>query len=139
MRRILLGHDREVANWVSDRLGGKDDFGDGAVSIGVADETGLIAGIVFNNYTRSSISIHVAATDKHWMSKDLLRLTFAYPFKQLKVNRVTGLVRVDNPEAIKFNKRLGFKPEGVVRCGDDDGTDLILMGMLPSECRWLEI
>jgi RimJ/RimL family protein N-acetyltransferase len=52
---------------------------------------------------------------------------------------VTGLVRVDNIEARRFDENLGFVQEGIIRRGADDGTDMILYGMLKEECRWLEL
>jgi RimJ/RimL family protein N-acetyltransferase len=48
-------------------------------------------------------------------------------------------VREDNLDAQRFDEHLGFKREGLVRRGADDGTNLILYGMLKEECRWLEM
>lgn len=74
-----------------------------------------------------------------WFNRTFLRAAFAYPFIQMKYTRVSGLVRVDNYAAQRFDEHLGFKREGLLRKGDDDGTDLILYGMLKEECRWIHI
>ena len=100
----------------------------------------LIAGVVFNLYTGPSIMMHVAAEPgRRWLTRDFLYRCFAYPFIQLKCHRVGGLVREDNLDAQRFDEHLGFKKEGLVRRGADDGTNLILYGMLKEECRWLEM
>ena len=81
----------------------------------------------------------VAVPGKRWMTKDFLWRCFAYPFIQLQCNRITGLVRVDNLAAQKFDEHLGFVKEGLLRKAAKDGTDYIVYGMLREECRWLEI
>jgi RimJ/RimL family protein N-acetyltransferase len=71
------------------------------------------------------------------MTKDYLFRCFAYPFLQLNCRRITGLVRADNFVAQKFDEHLGFRREGLLREACDDGTDMILYGMLKNECRFI--
>ena len=89
-------------------------------------------------YTGNGIMMNVAGGYKGWINRAFLRAAFAYPFKQLGCTRVSGLVRADNYAAQQFDERLGFKREGLVRRGDDDGTDLIMYGMLREECKWIK-
>ena len=139
MKTTVYGQDDIVIPWVGARID-ENDFGQGAVSIGLVEDGELIAGVVFNLYNGPSILMHVAAVPgKRWMTRDYLFRCFAYPFLQLQCNRISGLVRADNFAAQRFDEHLGFVREGVVRKGADDGTDLILYGMLKEECRWLEI
>jgi RimJ/RimL family protein N-acetyltransferase len=136
MKNVIYGQDERVVRWVGERVN-EDAFGQ-AVGIGLEEDGELIAGVVFNMYTGPSISMHVAAVPgRRWMTKEYLRRCFAYPFIQLNCRRITGLVRVDNFVAQKFDEHLGFKREGLVREACDDGTDMILYGMLKSECRFL--
>ena len=128
-----------VSKFVSDNIPGDDEFSPDDPNIGLLKDGKLIAGVVFNNYCKSSICMHVAATERGWLNKEFLRACFRYPFKQLKCARVTGLVRTDNKDAQRFDEHLGFKREGLIRKGDDDGCDLIIYGMLKEECRWLDI
>ena len=138
MKTTVYNEDQYVIPWVGKRIN-EDDFGP-ATGIGLTDNGVLVAGVVFNMYNGPSICIHVAAEPgKRWLNRDFLFRTFAYPFIQLKCNRITGLVRVDNLAAQKFDEHLGFKKEGLLRKGASDGTDMILYGMLKEECRWLEI
>jgi RimJ/RimL family protein N-acetyltransferase len=138
MKKVIYGEDQRVINWVESQIGEK--YPEGTVGIGLEQDGELIAGVVFDYYTGPSISMHVAAVPgKRWMTKDFLWRCFAYPFLQLQCNRITGLVRVDNLAAQKFDEHLGFKREGLLRKAAEDGTDYIVYGMLREECRWLEI
>jgi len=84
--------------------------------------------------------MHVAAIPgKRWMTKEFLWRSFAYPFIQLKCNRITGLVREDNLDAQRFDEHLGFKREGLLRGACLDGSNMILYGLLKDECRFLRM
>jgi len=138
MKTVVYGQDERVCQWVAERIDAGECFT--GVTIGLEENGELIAGVVFDMYTGPGISMHVAAIPgKRWMTRDYLYRCFAYPFEQLHCHRITGLVRVDNLEAQKFDEHLGFKREGCLRDACDDGTDLIVYGMLKSECRWLGI
>lgn len=139
MKRTIYGQDERILPWVAERVDA-DGFGPGSIALGLEENDTLIAGVAFNMYSGPSICMHVAAeSGKRWMNRDFLFRSFAYPFIQLKCHRVTGLVRVDNVEAQRFNKHLGFKTEGLLRRAATDGTDMIVCGMLRDECRFLRI
>lgn len=138
MKKVIYGQDFHIAQWVGFRID-EDNFGQ-CTAIGLEEDGNLIAGVVYNLYNGPSICMHVAAEPgKRWMTRDFLFRAFAYPFIQLGCKRVTGLVRVDNIEARRFDEHLGFVQEGVIRQGATDGTDMILYGMLKEECRWLGV
>jgi RimJ/RimL family protein N-acetyltransferase len=139
MKTTIYGQDNRVADFVTSQVDDLEFFGK-INTLGVEQNGELIAGVVFENYTGSSISMHVAALDgRNWMSRDFLFRVFAYPFLQLECNRVTGLVRTDNAKAQRFDEHIGFIKEGVLRKGATDGTDYIIYGMLKEECRWLNL
>src|SRR3546814_19106894 len=57
----------------------------------------------------SSDLIHMgAAGEGLWLTRESLRVSFAYPFLQLKCRRVTTVVASRNVTALAFNKKLGF-------------------------------
>lgn len=139
MKHVVYGADQYVAEWVGKRIN-TTFIAPITGAIGLADSGALIAGVVYNYYTGASISMHVAATPgSRWMTRDYLYRCFAYPFVQLNCRRVTGLVRVDNLEAQRFDEHLGFQREGVLREAEEDGCDLIVYGMLKKDCRWLRL
>ena len=138
MKNLVYGQDARVRSWVAERIG--ETLDDADVAIGIEENGELIAGVVYNMYTKASICMHVAAIPgKRWMTKEYLWRVFAYPFIQLNCNRVTGFVREDNLVAQKFDEHIGFKREGLIRKGATDGTNFILYGMLKEECRWLGV
>jgi RimJ/RimL family protein N-acetyltransferase len=139
MKRLVYGQNKRICEWVGPQID-IQQFDADAVAIGVEEDGVLIAGTVFNNYTGASIDMHVAAiSGKRWATPTVLCCAFAYPFAQLKCNRVTGPVREDNLVSRRFVEHLGFKQEGLMRRGCEDGTNLILYGMLREECRWLGV
>jgi RimJ/RimL family protein N-acetyltransferase len=136
MKNLVYGQDARVRDWVAERVG--EPFGEADIAIGVEEDGELIAGVVYNMYTKAAISMHVAATPgKRWTTKQFMYAFFAYPFLQLDCLRVTGLVRASNSEARKFDEHVGFTQEGVIRQAFEDGEDAVLYGMLKSECKWI--
>lgn len=137
MKTVIYGQDERVCQWLNERL---DENFVGAIGIGLEENGELIAGVVFDNYTKAGINMHVAAVPgKRWMTREFLFRCFAYPFIQLNCRRITGLVREDNLAAQKFDEHLGFRREGLLREGYLDGTNVIVYGMLKNECRWIKV
>lgn len=136
MKTMVYGQSERVREWVSERIG--EPFADSAVAIGVEEDGELIAGVVYNMFTGASISMNVAADpSKRWTRKEFMYAFFAYPFIQLKCNRVTALIRRSNLVSKKFSEHVGFVQEGIVRQAFEDGEDAFLYGMLKSECKWI--
>lgn len=139
MKRIVWDQPERVMRFVAARTG-EDAYRD-YTAVGLEHDGELVAGVVFTLYTgvNGAVMMHVASDgSRHWMTRSYLSACFRYPFVQLQCRRVTGLVRADNLAAQHFDEHLGFKHEGLLREGCNDGTDLILYGMLRSECRFLE-
>lgn len=106
----------------------------------ISEFDGDIRGVVF--YTdfqpTNSIDLHIAAVaGRKWLTWPFLRAAFGYPFEQLALRRVTGRIAASNHRANSFVERLGFQREGLVRQGWHTGDDLVIWGMLRSECRFL--
>lgn len=135
--RIVWNEPDRVVAYVAPRIDAEQFHGYQA--LGLERDSYLVAGVVFDNKTGAGIMMHVASNgSRHWLTPEFLCACFSYPFVQEKLNRVTGLVRADNVEAQRFDEHLGFKREGKLRAACTDGTDLIVYGMLKSECRFIE-
>ena len=106
-------------------------------ALGWGDERRIVAGVLYDNFTRVAIDVHVAAVGKPWLP-GFLRETFRYPFLQLGVRRLTAKVPALNLPSRRFVEALGFVLEGTVRKVLRDGNDCCIYGLLRSECRWLE-
>jgi RimJ/RimL family protein N-acetyltransferase len=97
----------------------------------------LLGGVIFTGFTGASIGLHVAGFDPRWINKDMLWITFHYPFEQLGVRKITGTIPSGNRNALLFNAKLGFVEEARVADVFPD-EDLIIMSMRREDCRWLK-
>lgn len=142
MTQLLIGHDKEVAEWVREQIG-LSDFGL-CTAIGVLKDNKLICGVVYNNYMKSpqgvpiSIEMSIAAIDKAWCTRYNIHTLFVYPFIQLNVKRVQTTCPADNPRIRAFNERFGFKLEGIGREAWPLGGDCACYSLLKHECKWIE-
>ncbi len=132
MKRIVLDSAR-VGSWVCHHTGG--EFNEGA-AIGLEENGNLIAGVLYDHYNGRSIAMHVAAIGKRWMTREYLRVCFDYPFRQLKVKKILGLVDSTNLEAQRFDEHLGFVRAAVIADAGAHG-DLIIYSMTPDQCRFI--
>lgn len=140
---IVYGADDAVAEWVSLGLTGRKDSFKLSKALGVLCDGQLVAGIVFNNYQEKndssplSIEMTIYSVDKRWCTRHNLRKIFAYPFAQLRLERVQAVCSAHNEGVIMFLKKIGFMQEGRHRMAYFDGGDALSFGMLKHECRWL--
>lgn len=99
----------------------------------------LVGGVLFSGYTGESIAIHMAGWDTHWVNRDMLFMAYDYPFNQLGVKRLFGLVPESNTTALGIDLKMGFRIvnriEGVYR----DNVACMVLCMERHECRYLGI
>jgi RimJ/RimL family protein N-acetyltransferase len=137
MKRIIWDQPERVMQFVAARTG-EDRYRD-YTAIGLERDGELVAGVVYERHTGPNVMTHIASDgSRTWITPAYLGAIFRYPFVQLGCTRVTSVVRSDNADSRRFVNHLGFAQEGVMRCADVDGCDLILYGMLKNECRFLE-
>lgn len=134
---VIYGEEHRLLPWASERIG-VSGFRRDAYTLGLERDGALMAVVVFDTFSATDCNIHIASDGSaRWMSKELLLRTFAYPFTQLGLRRITGLVAARNADALRFDLHLGFVQEGVCRQAAEDGGDIIILGMLRSECRFI--
>jgi RimJ/RimL family protein N-acetyltransferase len=135
---LILDQKERCLAFVSEQIG--NTIGDGAwyQAIGFERDGRLIVAVIYTHMTEYDIVMHVAAEKgARWCTREFLSAAFRYPFVQLGLKRVTGFVPSANLEALKLNKHLGFRVEGLMRDGSE-GCDMVVMGMLAAECRWVK-
>lgn len=98
----------------------------------------IVAVTGFDNYNGASISMHIAGDGKRWMTKEYLWFCFYYPFEQLKVKKIVGLVSSANQDAMRFDLHLGFVHEATIKDAHPDG-DLNVLTMTKDQCKFLTI
>lgn len=134
--RLIYGQEETLLPWAQERIG--VEFRRDAYTIGLERDGELVATVVFDNFTKHDLCMHIASDGtKRWMNKELLVSAFSYPFVQLGVERVTGLVPADNDDALRFDEHLGFVREGYHPKAGPDGKDLISLGLLKEACRFI--
>jgi len=98
----------------------------------------LLGGVIYQGFKGASIGIHAAGFDPHWLSNDMLWISFSYPFEQLNVSKLIAQVPSSNRKALEFDLKLGFKEEA--RIADAFiGADLLVLTMRRENCRWLKL
>jgi RimJ/RimL family protein N-acetyltransferase len=135
MKRILLDQPHFVGKCVCERTGGTFSPVD-SMAIGLARENTLIAGVLYDHFNGASVAMHVAADGSHWLNRDYLRACFRYPFLQLNVKKILGLVCSSNAAARRFDEHLGFELETSIRDATPQG-DLLIYSMTRHQCRYL--
>ena len=134
MPELLYNFDQQIALWVGQRTG-VQDYGLSR-SIGVVHNGKIVAGVVYSNFRNGNIEASIAADDKRWCSRTVLRALFFYPFVDLKCRRITCIIPADNEKSLVLCTKLGFEIEG--RCREVFGqTDGVICGLLRNHCRWI--
>ena len=136
MIQLLLNRDDYVSAWLQSKIPNISFFD--CKAIGVIKNQKLIAGVVYHNLRDGQIEASIAITDKNWANRKILYALFAYPFVQCNCHRILVTVKDSNKQSIKLAEKLGFKKEGTLR-EMFPPDDAILLGMLRSECKWLNI
>lgn len=137
MIRLVTNMSEMVAKWVQSQFPDAPNFAP-CTAIGIADDTRLIAGVVYNNYCGHMVTVSMASTGRRWCNRRTIRALLAYPFEQLKVRRLEANVAKRNKHTRRLLERAGFKPEGCRRAAMPDGSDAIEYSMLRHEAeRWL--
>lgn len=133
---LIYGQEERLLPWAEERIG-TGPFRRDAFTMGLEKDGELVAVVVFDNFSAVDCNMHIASDGTgRWMNKELLLSAFAYPFAQLKLNRVTGLVPAKKPEVVAFDQHLGFVIEGLcAKALPDD--DIVILGLLRSRCRFI--
>lgn len=80
----------------------------------------------------------VNLTEAKYVPRKLLWASFDYPFNQLGLEVVFGILNSKNVSAASFDEKAGFKEIQRFPGVHEDGGDLILLAMKKAECRWIK-
>jgi RimJ/RimL family protein N-acetyltransferase len=136
-RHIVIVFDAErIGPWVCARAGGTWVKGRGT-AIGRERNGELIAGVLYEDWNGANVVCHIAGVG-NWLNRKYLWIIFDYPFRQLKVKRITTTVAQSNVVSQRFTQHLGFTLETRLKDAHPSG-DLFIYRMMAAECRWLEL
>ena len=134
--KLIYGDEDRLLPWAQQRSGVV--YRRDAYTLGLERDGELRAVVVFDTFSETDCCMHIASDgSRAWMNKDLLLSAFAYPFTQLGLLRVTGLVPADNEQALRFDEHLGFVREGYHPKAGPGGRDLISLGLMKENCRFV--
>ena len=134
--KIIDKEHERVGKWMENHFAGR--WREGDTCIGLEKHGKLVAGVRYDLFNHASICMHVASEGRNWLNREFLWFAFYYPFEQLKVNVIIGLVAEDNFRARKFDENLGFKLLTSIPNADPNGSTLIYT-MYKHQCKWLRI
>jgi len=107
------------------------------VAVGMFNDR-FLGTVIWHHYVPEfrTIEVSIATEGPGWATRTCLKELFAYPFDQLRCQKVRAIIGKRNLPARKLLRGLGFKFEGNDRkgLGNDDA---ILYGLLRRECKWL--
>jgi hypothetical protein len=137
MRYIGFEREEEAVEWAKKIIGIEGPTGFCRAVSAVDKDENFVFVIVVSNFTAINVDMHVAALPgANWATPhEIVKMfneMFSYFFQHLKIQRVTGLVRLSNVVAQLFCKHLGFKLEGIMRRAFVDD-DLCIYGFLKED------
>jgi hypothetical protein len=103
---FLFDHDEDVANFVASLILGMDRGFGNSKAIGILDKDGLlIAGLVYHNWQPEfgTIELTGAATNRRWMTRDVLQFMYDYPFLVCKCQM---LIQYNSARNVHLNEQL---------------------------------
>ncbi len=131
----LVFDDRErVGEWVAKEVEQRCTWGS-FYAMGAEVNGQIVSGVVFNNFNECNATAHIAVSKPNKLFLELLDHAFLYAFEKCGLRRLTGLVEADNSKALKLDKHIGFKEEGVMEQAGSDGQDIIVLVLWPQNYR----
>ena len=124
--------------WAWKLMGNSTWVSEGRTAIGGVDEDGTpLWAVIYDHYEKGgSIQVHIAIDNPKHVTRRAIEHVFEYPFCQLGVKKVLGIVNSQNHRALTFDLRLGFQIEHIVKDAYDRG-DMYILSMTQEQCRWL--
>jgi RimJ/RimL family protein N-acetyltransferase len=132
--RLIFDDKQRVGTWVAERVGQLASWGD-FYAMGAELNGELVSGIVYNNVGASNATCHIAVSKPTKNLSELLDHAFLYAFNQLGLRRLTVFVEATNHKSLNLTSHIGFVDEGVMRRAGDEGQDVIMKVLWPSNYR----
>jgi RimJ/RimL family protein N-acetyltransferase len=103
-------------------------------AIGLTKDGELVAGVWYEDYSKKSITCHIAITGR--ITRQYLGIIFDYPFVQLGVEKIICPVLSDNDKSIRLVKNMGFEEQARLLDVSPSG-DMLFFVMSKDKCRFL--
>ena len=92
----------------------------------------------YTAFIGKTCQMHMVNLKGGYTPKQLLKAAFEYPFGQLGMIKVFGIVNSLNTKAMEYDQKLGFKEAARFEGVHDDGGDIVVFCMDKADCRWIK-
>jgi hypothetical protein len=133
--RLIFNDNERITRWCEQRIPHFSGWGSTPTAIGYEIGGVLKGGVVYTNYTKANVFASIVCEAP--ISKKFLYSMFYCPFVQFGVRHISCAIEGSNTRSIRLCSHMGFQLEGRLRESAINGEDVILMGMLKNECRFL--
>jgi hypothetical protein len=125
--------DHSAGHWTAGQTKGKY-FEANSQSIGLKRNDEFVAGVIYENWNRRTITCHIAIAGR--MTPRYLAIIFDYPFNVCDVKKIIVPVDSTNSKSINLVEKMGFTEEARIKDGMADG-DMILYTLAKNDCKYL--
>lgn len=109
------------------------------ITLSIWKDGRLLGGTIYERYTKRAIFLHIVGFEDRWFNRTFLWLGFHYPFEQLGVDKVFGLVSANRRRELAFFMKLGFVIETSIKDVYSDGADQLVLVLEKKNCKWLKL
>ena len=102
------------------------------------DMDDVVSAIGYNAFLGRTCCMHVVVNKPEYVTRQMVRQAFEFPFITCGCEVVVGLVDSTNDAALDFDKRLGFIEQCRIKDGGPYG-DLVILSMARGSCRWIRL
>lgn len=106
-------------------------------TIGIVDDSGVVGGFIYTGNNGRSMSIHTAG-EGAWLTRDLMWVMFDFPFNQLGIEKLFGVIAAANAKSLALALHAGFVVEAALDDFFPSGAAYIV-AMHRTRCRWLRV
>lgn len=131
---IVCDRQKELGEWIAKRTGGAYVEGEQKY-IGLETDGQIVAVASYANCNGASVYVHLAIDGR--LTPEFLWFGFYYPFEQLKVNKLIGLVESTNTKALRLDLHFGYVHEATIKDAAPGG-DMLILTMTRAQCRFLK-
>jgi RimJ/RimL family protein N-acetyltransferase len=125
--------DHAAGHWTADQIEG-GYYEARSRAIGLKKNGEFVAGVIYENWNRQSITCHIAITGR--LTPSYLAAIFDYPYMVCDVQKIIVPVDATNLKSIVLVEKMGFTEEARIKDGMADG-DLILYTLAKENCKYL--
>ena len=97
----------------------------------------LEAAAVFDSFSETSCTCHLVIENPFVIRHGFLTYGFLFAFIAKDLKLLVGYTPSNNHEALRLNKKLGFRETYRIPEAYMQGVDLVVQEMRRDECRWL--